>query len=234
MGLAVSEEEMAANERTCVGCAKRAPHELLVRLVLAETPDGKASVVPDAKGGSFGRGAHVHANAACLELATKRGLSRAYKREVRADADELAAAIATAYERRVAGLLSGSARAGHVVIGTDAVVEALRTGRVALTLIAGDAAAAAERTEVRRLIAEGRSLPYLDRVRLAESLGRHGERVREGVAVIAIVDEALAIQVRRAVVVASSMRSFPAKDVKGAREVAGRVGRTDTSRESAG
>jgi predicted RNA-binding protein YlxR (DUF448 family)/ribosomal protein L7Ae-like RNA K-turn-binding protein len=67
------------HERTCVGCGERAPATELVRLVLG--PSGEIAV--DAAGGGFGRGAHVHPRAACLEQAASRGLLRATKGNAR-------------------------------------------------------------------------------------------------------------------------------------------------------
>lgn len=184
-------------ERTCVGCGKRAPDGTLVRLVLAELGE-RVTVVPDPKGGSFGRGAHVHSSPSCIEAACKRGLSRAFKREVRKDAAELSAEIRAGYERRLAGLLSGGVRAGLIEIGTDAVIEALRAGVARKVVVAGDAAAAAAREEVRTAIREGRSIAYGDRMRLGAALGRTGDRAREGVAVCAVTNEALAQEIERA------------------------------------
>jgi predicted RNA-binding protein YlxR (DUF448 family)/ribosomal protein L7Ae-like RNA K-turn-binding protein len=187
------------SERTCVGCGKRMPAESLVRVVLAETPDQKASsVVCDAKGGSFGRGAHVHASPECLVNACKKGLPRAFKREIKMTPLELAQSIAAAHGRRLAGLLAGGVRAGLVAIGNDAVIEALRSGRSKLVVLAADAAAAASRDEVRMAVGEGKSVVFGDRMKLAEAVGRVGAQAREGVAIVAITDHALAGEVRRA------------------------------------
>lgn len=206
-------------ERTCVGCGKRAPADVLVRLVLADASSaagGSARVVPDAKGGSFGRGAHVHVSAGCLGQASRRGLSRAFKREVRAEVSALANDIRQAFERRLEGLLSGGVRAGLVVAGADPVVDALREGRAVLVVVAGDAAAAASRGEVQRAVAEGRALVYGDRVRLAEAIGRSGDRTREGVAILAVCDHALATEVRRAWLCAGSAANAGAGTAPGA------------------
>lgn len=169
-----------------------------MRVVLAPAAEGPAGVVPDVKGGTFGRGAHVHVDRACLEQACRRGFPRAFKREVRADAAALSSAIATAGERRIQGLLSGGLRSGVVVCGADPVVEALRGGGVRLVIVAADASAAASRAEVQRAVAEGRALVYGDRRRLAEAVGRRGDEIRDGVAVVAVTSEALASEVRRA------------------------------------
>lgn len=191
-----------STERTCVGCGKRAaPHDL-VRLVLNEA-DG--SVVADAKGGSFGRGAHVHSERACLEGAAKKGLPRAFKREVRVQVDALMLQIRDAYDRRIEGLLSGGARGGQLVYGTDKVVDAVRSGAAKLVLLAADARTAAERNEVKTMTGAGRALVLRgDRMRLASALGRHGDQAREGVAVCAVTSERLATELRRAWLMAGS------------------------------
>jgi len=56
-------------ERTCVGCREKAPRRELLRV--ARLPDGVVTV--DAEGTAPGRGAYVHRDAGCAELATKRG-----------------------------------------------------------------------------------------------------------------------------------------------------------------
>ena len=190
----------ASVQRTCVGCGQREDGEALVRLVLAvestELGDG-ASVVVDAKGGAFGRGAHVHPSLACLDKA-ERGLSRAFRCKVVAPGAALAEAVAVAYTRRLAGLLGGGARAGLIAIGTDAVTDALREGRAGLLIVAGDAAAAAQRVDIARAIGEGRSLALWDRRQLALALGRSSAAAREGVAVAGILDRGLAHAIRAA------------------------------------
>lgn len=63
-------------QRTCVGCATTTNKRELVRVV--RTPQG--SVVADPTGKLAGRGAYVHADPACWELAMKKGrLERSLK-----------------------------------------------------------------------------------------------------------------------------------------------------------
>jgi len=65
--------------RTCVGCREEAGKRGLIRLVRG--PDG--IVRRDPTGRAHGRGAYVHDDPACLELARKRrALQRALKSEV--------------------------------------------------------------------------------------------------------------------------------------------------------
>jgi predicted RNA-binding protein YlxR (DUF448 family)/ribosomal protein L30E len=210
------EENEGTPERTCVGCGKRNPADALVRLVLNEA---ESTVVVDAKGGSFGRGAHVHADRACLEGAAKKGLPRAFKREMRVDVDAVLEQIGLAYDRRIEGLLSGGVRGGHIVFGTDKVVEALRMGTAKLVVLAADARTAAERNEVRQATGEGRALVLRgDRMRLAAALGRHGDAAREGVAICAVTSEPLAAEVRRAWLTAGGTGRV-ARDSRGAQTV---------------
>ena len=62
--------------RTCVACRQEAGKGELIRLV--RTPDG--AVILDRTGRAGGRGAYVHANGACLEIARrKRSIERALR-----------------------------------------------------------------------------------------------------------------------------------------------------------
>ncbi|WP_308222592.1 DUF448 domain-containing protein [Frankia sp. AgB32] len=62
--------------RTCIGCRSRAPSSDLLRIVV----DG-GELLPDARRRRHGRGAHVHPDVACLDLAERR---RAFSRALRA------------------------------------------------------------------------------------------------------------------------------------------------------
>ncbi len=65
--------------RTCVACRQEAGKRELVRLV--RRADGGAAV--DRSGHAAGRGAYVHSDAACIEIARKRrALDRALKTPV--------------------------------------------------------------------------------------------------------------------------------------------------------
>ena len=66
---------MAAPVRTCVGCRQRADAADLLRLVIED-----GALVPDAGRKLPGRGAHLHRDLACLELADRR---RAFPRALR-------------------------------------------------------------------------------------------------------------------------------------------------------
>ena len=66
--------------RTCVGCRRRAAKNELLRVVAADSDDGPEAV-PDPSRSAPGRGAHLHPEPGCLELALRR---RALVRALRA------------------------------------------------------------------------------------------------------------------------------------------------------
>jgi len=69
-------------ERTCMVCRGTAAKRDLLRVVRA--PDGTVRIDPGGK--APGRGAYVHRDAACAEVATKRGaLARALRTGLDAD-----------------------------------------------------------------------------------------------------------------------------------------------------
>ncbi|MFD6951542.1 MULTISPECIES: YlxR family protein [unclassified Nocardiopsis] len=62
--------------RTCVGCRSRAVQSDLVRLVAVGS-----AITPDTRGRRPGRGAYLHRDRRCFELAERRRVwSRAYRR----------------------------------------------------------------------------------------------------------------------------------------------------------
>ncbi|MFL6113839.1 MAG: YlxR family protein [Catenulispora sp.] len=63
----------------CVGCRKRSPVSELLRVVVAEGPSGPR-IVPDPRRRLPGRGASLHRERACLDLAQRR---RAFPRALR-------------------------------------------------------------------------------------------------------------------------------------------------------
>ena len=67
---------LARPERTCVGCRRRAAKNDLLRVAVV----GDACV-PDPRGTLPGRGAYVHPDTVCLDLAVRR---RAFPRALRA------------------------------------------------------------------------------------------------------------------------------------------------------
>ncbi|ROO58791.1 hypothetical protein EDC02_0560 [Micromonospora sp. Llam0] len=81
--------------RTCVGCRRRAPVHELLRVVVVGG-EHVSRLRPDPIRGLPGRGAHLHPDPACLELAQRR---RAFGRALRVpgvvDTGELAEYIST-------------------------------------------------------------------------------------------------------------------------------------------
>ena len=66
--------------RSCVGCRQRAAKSDLLRLVVVAV-DGEFSVVPDLRGQRQGRGASLHPDLRCLDLAERRrAFPRAFRR----------------------------------------------------------------------------------------------------------------------------------------------------------
>jgi uncharacterized protein len=59
--------DRARPQRTCVGCRTRAARAELLRLVVVD-----GSVTPDPAGRLPGRGAHLHPDPGCLDLALRR------------------------------------------------------------------------------------------------------------------------------------------------------------------
>jgi predicted RNA-binding protein YlxR (DUF448 family)/ribosomal protein L7Ae-like RNA K-turn-binding protein len=216
--------------RTCVGCgehvAREAPGDL-VRLVLG--PEGEIAV--DAHGhrdgggphapGGFGRGAYVHARRPCLDRAVKGGLARSAKGKVERIAgpggpderppsplrvETLARAIQAAMDRRIEGLLAAAVRSRQLARGADAVTSACHRGEAELVLVARDAAAAADLTEVRNAVAEGRGVAWGSKAELARLVHPAGRpraphdapQAEAGVAVIAVISARIAGALREA------------------------------------
>lgn len=65
--------------RTCIGCRRTAPRSVLVRIVGREV-DGRLLAVPDPGACKPGRGAWVHRDRGCVELAERR---KAFARALR-------------------------------------------------------------------------------------------------------------------------------------------------------
>lgn len=216
--------------RTCVGCGARAhasreeaaEGEPLLRFVIG--PNGQVAV--DAAGGAFGRGVHLHARPACFGRAVQ-GLLRATKGQAKRVADELLDEAALGREvARVSGaralaLLSAAARARKLAVGSDAVREACAKGDAALLVVACDAAAAAELTEVRDAVRDGRAVAFGDKTTLAFVAGKLRER-SDGrpneVGVVAVIDAKLGAAISRAVhahdIGAAAVASAGARAVK--------------------
>lgn len=216
-------EAVHGSVRSCVGCGERvdvAGNHALVRLIVS--PEGEVAV--DARGGGFGRGAHVHPRPECLQKAVDRGLARSAKVKTNTLATEsgelvpltraaLAEAIQRSTDRRIEGLLISAKRAHRLAVGADAVRSAWARGDAQLILVARDAAAAADLTEVRQAIAEGHGAAWGDKVRIATLV--HGpartEAHRVGVGVLAVSSRTIAEALLEAVHVADGVTGVPAR-----------------------
>ncbi|WP_316529203.1 YlxR family protein [Kitasatospora brasiliensis] len=75
----------ARPERTCVGCRKRAAKHQLLRVTAVE-----GECVPDPRGALPGRGAHLHPDPGCLDLAVRRrAFPRAFRLQGALDTERL-------------------------------------------------------------------------------------------------------------------------------------------------
>lgn len=138
---AVTHTPARAPERRCVLTGVRAGRQQLLRLVAG--PDGR--VWPDPAARLPGRGAWISLDQQALTAAIAGGalqaaLRRAFKAAIEVPAD-LPARIASLLERRALDRLGLEHRAGHLLFGSDKLVEWARSGRLHLLLHAADAAA---------------------------------------------------------------------------------------------
>jgi len=186
-----------ARTRTCVGCGARVGADRrkgeLIRLVFAPRDDGGYDACVDLGGGSFGRGAWVHARHHCLDAAVNKGLGRSAKGRVVTDVASLTQQISAQAERRAGSLLGAAQRAGKLAIGAVAVGEAFAAQVVSLLLVATDAAAAAKLPAVQQAQGLGLAMAWGDKVALGAAVHR-GE-----VGVIAVCDDGIASALRQAI-----------------------------------
>ncbi len=170
--------------RTCAGCRRQDGRDALLRFVAGPRA---GSLVPDVRRRLPGRGVSVHPDPGCVLQALRRGgFARGLRRPVSVDAEQLLRDVAAAYRRRVDGLVVTARRAGRAAVGTDAVREALARGRLALLLVATDAA---NRRDELVASAEAGGVPWVvhgDRCGLGGLLGR------AEVAVLGVDEPALA------------------------------------------
>lgn len=130
-------------ERSCIGCRRVLDKQSLLRFVLA--PD--RSVVPDLQNKLPGRGAYICQHLNCLREATaKRQFARAFKGDVRnAGFEELSGLLEGMMRERLSGYLALANKAGKIVSGSDAVMDAVRAGTVGILFIASDSSEATRR-----------------------------------------------------------------------------------------
>jgi predicted RNA-binding protein YlxR (DUF448 family) len=188
--------------RTCVGCGQRDDASALLRIVVstsgptnASSPADESSseatldIAFDLAGGSFGRGAHVHATPACIEKAP-RGLARAFRGAVKSSPAAIGARLVEACDRRMGGLLLAAHRSRALAIGADAAIEALGQG-APLGVIAVDAGSVATTAEVERCVAAGRAMAWRTRSELGSLLGERS------VAICAVRHAGIAAELKR-------------------------------------
>lgn len=160
--------------RMCAGCGKRVPSMELVRVVLGEDEAGDqgSTLAVDLADSRFGRGAHVHPSADCVNKAFKGGFARVFKAKVEGSPESFGAQLVAAADRRIEGLLAGARRAKHAVSGVDVVGEALRDGSAKLLIVACDAAAAARVSEVQEAVGRGMAIAWSKKESLGALFGR--------------------------------------------------------------
>jgi predicted RNA-binding protein YlxR (DUF448 family) len=124
-------------ERTCLACRTQASKESLLRYVIA--PDG--SLLVDYRQRLPGRGAYTCMNLQCLTDAVRKGgFKRAFKGRCNdVSVEGLAQQLRDEVRQKIIGLLGISRKAGCLVTGSNATLDALRgRTRIALVLLAED------------------------------------------------------------------------------------------------
>lgn len=123
------------SERKCIATGEVLPKSELIRFAVG--PD--RSVVPDLSHNLPGRGLWVKADRAAIETAAAKNLfAKAAKAPVKTG-DGLANQVSALIHKRCLDLLGLARRSGIAVLGQPQVEAALKAGKIALLLIAGDA-----------------------------------------------------------------------------------------------
>jgi predicted RNA-binding protein YlxR (DUF448 family)/ribosomal protein L30E len=193
-----SKRAQHAGTRSCSGCQARVARQdvarELVHLVFVPS-DGTMGVVVDllGRGQRAGRGAWVHARRDCLDKAASRGLARAAKAAVKADAADLAAQIEGQATRRATSLLVAAQRAGKLAVGSTPTSESVDQQQARLVLVAKDAAAAAKLPAVQIAFGAGQAVAWGTKAQFGAALGR-----RE-VGVMAVLDDGIAEALQHAI-----------------------------------
>lgn len=184
------EGHTASPARTCAGCRGIDAKAGLLRFVVAPVPP---FLVPDVNDKLGGRGVSVHPTRKCLEAAVRRGgFAKVLKRAVPVGTDELARLAAEQYTRRAESLLVAARRANVIAVGTDAVREALREGKVAALVVAADAAGRREELEQSAERLGKRCVVLGTKASLGQLFGR------DEVGVAAVLDAGIASALTRA------------------------------------
>lgn len=184
-------------ERKCVLSGEHGPRAGLIRLALG--PDG--TVLPDLGAKAPGRGAWVSPDRRLIETAVAKGrlrgaLARAFKDSKIDVPDDLADRIADGLKRRTLERLGLELRAGHLILGSDRILDRIRAGRVELLLHAADASpdGRGKLDQKLRVSEVGKAIVLpVGRAELSVALGR------ENVVHAALCDRAAATRVATAV-----------------------------------
>lgn len=185
--------------RTCVGCGAHDDAAEMVHVVVCD--EGVAfDTLFAGRGGlvgleARGRGAHVHARAACVEKAPA-GIARTLRRPAGVNAAELGRLLVVACERRMSGLLVSARRLGQVAVGADAALDAAKQG-APLVVVAVDAGTVAEKTEVADGITSGRCVAWRTKLELGALLGDSKHGTPPAVAICAVRHEGIAAELKK-------------------------------------
>jgi predicted RNA-binding protein YlxR (DUF448 family)/ribosomal protein L30E len=127
-------------ERRCILSGEHGTRDGLIRLALG--PDN--SIAPDLGARAGGRGAWLGVDRAALETAHTKGklkgaLARAFKDGTVGVPDDLGERIATGLQKRAFDRIGLENRAGHLILGSERIGEALGAGAATLLLVSADA-----------------------------------------------------------------------------------------------
>ncbi len=161
-------QEQPSSARTCAGCGKAGDRHAFLRVVLAD--DG--SLVLDLQRSSFGRGANVHLDPACVRRGLRGGFARAFHAEIVTTVGQVREMGQLAVERRLRGLLVAAWRKRVLAVGADAVRELASHGPNVRAVVANDAGSIAKERFVLEMVTNGAVLIAFRRGELGALLGR--------------------------------------------------------------
>ena len=176
-------------KRTCIGCRAISAPEALVRLVAP--PEG--GLVFDLARRTFGRGAWVHPDPACLAQAARGGVDRTFRKPFGLNPSALTALFRAAASRRALVLISAARRAQKLEAGAAAVTEAIERRKVELLIVSTDAPALAAHDFLAPLIASGRALGFGTQAEFRICLGQIEA------ALLAVTEARLAREIRKSI-----------------------------------
>ena len=164
----IEQEEPSISARMCAGCGKAGAGHAFLRAVLSD--DG--SLVLDLQRSSFGRGANVHVDPACIKRALRGGFARSFRAEVVTTIGSFREMGLLAVERRLRGLLVAAWRKRVLAVGADSVRELSSQGPAARAVVASDAGSIAQERFVLEMVTNGAVLVAFRRGELGALLGR--------------------------------------------------------------